>query len=57
MAGVEKGVAPPDQMLSNKLNADGSVALTRPMCRDPAGPKHTGSGDVNSASSFTCATS
>jgi hypothetical protein len=54
---VEKGVAPPDQLVASKLNADGSVALTRPMCRYPAWPKYNGSGDANSASSFTCATS
>ncbi|WP_322012788.1 tannase/feruloyl esterase family alpha/beta hydrolase [Paraburkholderia sp. J12] len=54
---VEKGVTPPDQLLAEKLAADGSVALTRPMCRYPAWPKYNGSGDVNSASSFTCVTS
>ncbi|MCO1367043.1 tannase/feruloyl esterase family alpha/beta hydrolase [Burkholderia multivorans] len=51
---VEKGVAPPDQLLATRLAADGTVALTRPMCRYPAWPKYNGGGDVNSASSFTC---
>lgn len=51
---VEKGIAPPDQLTASKLAADGSVVLTRPMCRYPAWPKYNGGGDVNSAASFTC---
>ena len=54
---VEKGVVPPDQLTARRVGADGSVVLTRPMCRYPAWPKYNGSGDVNSASSFTCVTS
>jgi feruloyl esterase len=53
-AWVEQGVTPPDQLLATKLAQDGSVALTRPMCRYPAWPKYNGGGDVNAASSFTC---
>lgn len=51
---VEKGVTPPDQLLATRLATNGTVALTRPMCRYPAWPKYNGSGDVNSATSFTC---
>ena len=50
---VENGVTPPDQLLASKVAQDGSVVLTRPMCRYPDWPKYNG-GDVNSASSFTC---
>jgi hypothetical protein len=31
--------------------------LSRPLCRYPTFPRYKGSGDVNSASSYSCATS
>jgi hypothetical protein len=30
--------------------------MTRPLCKYPAYPRYTGTGDVNSASSFVCST-
>jgi len=33
----------------------GSVVLSRPLCEYPAYPRYNGHGDVNAASSFTCA--
>ncbi|MGU7785344.1 tannase/feruloyl esterase family alpha/beta hydrolase [Burkholderia sp. PU8-34] len=49
---AEKGVAPPPQIVADTLGVPGR---TRPLCEYPTWPKYTGSGDVNSASSFTCA--
>jgi feruloyl esterase len=34
--------------------ANGAVTQTRLMCRYPNYPRYNGSGDVNSAASFTC---
>jgi feruloyl esterase len=54
---VETGPAPSAQGLSlSKVGADGSVTMTRPMCKYPAYPRYNGSGDPNAASSFTCST-
>ena len=50
---VEKGVAPPAQTVADTAGVPGR---TRPLCEYPAFPRYTGSGDVNVASSFTCAT-
>jgi feruloyl esterase len=49
---VEKGVAPTNQIIKDTAVAAGR---TRPLCPYPTWPKYNGSGDVNSASSFTCA--
>jgi len=54
-AWVEKGVAP-----SGLTTLDQNAATrgrTRPVCEWPTWPKYNGSGDPNSASSFTCAPS
>lgn len=51
---VEKGKAPVDQVGIDANTA--TAGRTRPMCEYPAWPKYKGTGDVNSASSFTCAT-
>jgi feruloyl esterase len=48
-AWVDRGVAPSDLVVT-----DNHSGRTRPMCEWPAWPKYMGSGDVNSASSFTC---
>jgi feruloyl esterase len=52
---VERGFAP-----TNQIGVDNAAATrgrTRPLCEYPAFPKYNGTGDVNSAASFTCATS
>jgi acetyl esterase/lipase len=49
---VEKGAAPGPQIVSDTAGVPGR---TRPLCEYPAWPKYDGSGDVNSASSFSCA--
>jgi alpha-beta hydrolase superfamily lysophospholipase len=48
-AWVDSGVAPKDLVVTNNHNGQ-----TRPLCEWPAWPRYEGSGDVNSASSFTC---
>ncbi len=56
---VEGGTRPSSRNLTNyKVDlGNGQIILSRPLCRYPSFPKYRGSGDVNSASSFTCATS
>jgi feruloyl esterase len=46
---VEKGVAP-GMIIASKPNSH----MTRPLCTYPQAAKYKGSGDVNSADSFTC---
>jgi feruloyl esterase len=55
---VEQGTAPSAQNLVHaKVDAtSGATTMTRPVCKYPAYPRYKGSGDVNSASSFTCST-
>lgn len=53
-AWVERGVAPPAQVVSDTA---GVAGRTRPLCEYPTWPKYNGSGDVNAAASYTCATS
>ncbi len=48
---VEKGVAPPPQIVADTI---GSPGRTRPLCEYPSWPKYRGHGDVNMASSFVC---
>lgn len=52
---VEKGIDP----ATNQIVTDttGVPGRTRPLCLYPTFPKYKGTGDVNSAASFTCATS
>ena len=50
---VERGVAPPPQIVADTAGVPGR---TRPLCEFPTWPKYNGSGDVNAAASFTCAT-
>jgi feruloyl esterase len=46
---VERGIAP-----ENLVVTDNNSGRTRPLCEWPAWPRYDGSGDVKSASSFTC---
>jgi pimeloyl-ACP methyl ester carboxylesterase len=48
---VEKGIAPRNQIVADTT---GLHVRTRPLCEYPTWPKYKGSGDVNSASNFTC---
>jgi feruloyl esterase len=48
-AWVERGIAP-----ENLVVTDNNSGRTRPLCEWPAWPRYDGSGDVKSASSFTC---
>ena len=50
---VEKGVTPPAQTVADTAGVPGR---TRPLCEFPSFPRYNGSGDMNAASSFTCAT-
>ncbi len=50
---VERGVAPPAQTVADTAGVPGR---TRPLCEYPTWPSYNGSGDVNAAASFTCAT-
>ena len=49
---AEKGTAPTGQVVKDTIGVPGR---TRPMCDFPTWPKYNGTGDVNLASSFTCA--
>ena len=48
---AEKGISPPAQQVADTAGVPGR---TRPLCEFPGYPKYTGSGDINSAASFTC---
>jgi fermentation-respiration switch protein FrsA (DUF1100 family) len=50
---VENDVTPPAQTVADTTGVPGR---TRPLCEYPSFPRYNGSGDVNAASSFTCAT-
>lgn len=50
---VEKGVAPPNQVVSDTAGVPGR---TRPLCDYPSWPKYKGTGDINVATSYACAT-
>ena len=54
-AWVEDGHAP-ERLVASKLDADGQVTLTRPVCPYPQVAEYDGSGDVNDEQSFRCAT-
>lgn len=49
---VERGVTPPAQTVADTAGVPGR---TRPLCEYPTFPRYNGSGNVNVASSFTCA--
>lgn len=50
---VERGTAPSAQITRDTVGVPGR---TRPLCDYPKWPKYNGTGDVNAATSFTCAT-
>ncbi|MBK0114058.1 MULTISPECIES: tannase/feruloyl esterase family alpha/beta hydrolase [unclassified Delftia] len=50
---VDAGAAPADQIATDS-NAN-TAGRTRPLCEYPLFPKYRGSGDLSSASSFSCA--
>lgn len=54
---VEKGVAPQNLVAIDGNTGTPTAGRTRPLCVYPQYPKYKGSGDVNSASSFECASS
>jgi feruloyl esterase len=44
--------------VARKLNPTSQATVqTRPLCKYPTFPKYKGSGDLNSADSFTCQSS
>lgn len=49
---VEKGLAPPPQTVADTAGVPGR---TRPLCDYPGYPKYRGAGNLNVASSFSCA--
>nr|WP_144826774.1 tannase/feruloyl esterase family alpha/beta hydrolase [Cupriavidus gilardii] len=51
---VEKGTEPPAQVVTDTVGVPGR---TRPLCPYPGWPKYNGSGDINAAGSYSCATS
>jgi len=53
MKWVEQGVAP-DRIMATKFDAAGNPTRMRPVCAYPAQAVYNGSGDVNSAASFSC---
>ena len=50
---VETGAAP-DRLLGERVDRDGEVLMTRPVCPYPAAARYTGAGDVAAAASFEC---
>jgi pimeloyl-ACP methyl ester carboxylesterase len=50
---VEQGVAP-EKIVATRFGANGTVLRQRPVCPFPARAVHDGSGDLNSAASFSC---
>ncbi|MGV9823805.1 tannase/feruloyl esterase family alpha/beta hydrolase [Nocardia xishanensis] len=52
---VHNGQAPQNQVMTD-IGKEGP-GRTRPVCEYPTWPKYNGTGDINQASSFTCATS
>lgn len=50
---LDTGAAPENLVVMD--NNKGSGGRTRPLCEYPAWPRYKGSGDVNAASSFVCA--
>lgn len=51
---AEAGTAPANQVVADTIGIPGR---TRPLCEYPRFPRYNGSGDVNAASSYTCASS
>jgi hypothetical protein len=56
IAWVEQGVAP-GQLTMTKFDTNGNVTATLPDCPYPTVPHYDGSGDINQAASYSCASS
>lgn len=54
-AWVEGGVAPVGQVITDATRSP-TRGRTRPLCAHPSWPRYAGTGDANSAASFTCVT-
>jgi feruloyl esterase len=52
---VEKGMAP-DRLLASKVDGNGKVVLSRPLCPYPQVAVYDGKGDAAAAASFACGT-
>jgi hypothetical protein len=50
---VEERIEPPSQVVADTAGVPGR---TRPLCEYPSWPQYQGSGDINVANSYTCAT-
>lgn len=53
VAWVETGAAP-DRLVGERVDRDGEVLMTRPVCPYPEVARHTGAGDAADAASFEC---
>ena len=53
---VEMNIAPEQLIYNRRDKITGIVLRTLPVCRHPQYPRYNGSGDVNSAESYTCTT-
>ena len=53
VAWVETGEAPAS-LVGRRVDPDGEVLMTRPVCPYPEVARHTGAGDVDDAASFVC---
>ncbi|HRH85264.1 MAG TPA: tannase/feruloyl esterase family alpha/beta hydrolase [Rubrivivax sp.] len=56
-AWVTQNTAPGDLTTKRVNSSTGATVLSRPLCRYPTFPRYKGSGDVNDAANYTCATS
>jgi feruloyl esterase len=52
---VTQNAAPGDLTASRVNSTTGATVLSRPLCRYPTFPRYKGSGDVNDAASYACA--
>jgi feruloyl esterase len=52
---VESGMAPGELVVKDTNAGLSTTNRTRPLCEYPKWPRYSGSGDVNSASSYVCA--
>ena len=52
---VEQGVAP-TAIVATKYDGNGAITRQRPICAYPQAAVYRGSGDMNAAASFACAT-
>ena len=50
---VEAGVAP-DRLVGERVDREGEVVMTRPVCPYPEVARYIGAGDVDEAASFEC---